>query len=104
MAQNKMVKQEAQITHDVHDVRKIVVEEKICIGTENTIKNLRLGKLGKVIITSNCPKGVKEDINSLNRKEEGEGAEIINIPENNEELGIICRKPFHVSVLGVIRK
>ncbi len=90
------------MAQDTHDIRKIVTEEKICIGTESTIKNLRVGKLLKVIITSNCPKEVREDISSLNRKTDG--AEIVSISENNEELGIICRKPFHVSVIGVIRK
>jgi ribosomal protein L30E len=83
---------------NLEDIKKLISEGKTCLGTESTLKNLRLGKLSKVLISNNCPENVKEDINSW-----GTEVEIIQVDQNNEKLGIICKKTFHISVIGVLK-
>lgn len=82
------------------ELKKLLKEKKMLIGTERTIKNLKLGKVDKVIITSNCPEKVQKDIKYY--ADLGKAA-ILKIRCPNEELGIICKKPFAISVLSTLK-
>ena len=82
------------------EIKKLLKEKNLVIGTERTIKNLKLGKVDKVIITLNCPEKVQKDIKYY----AGLGkAEVLKIKYPNEELGVICKKPFAISVLSVLK-
>ena len=78
------------------DLKKAVKEEKLVFGTDRTLKMIREGKAKKVFISSNCPKQVREDIKHYATIA---GMEVNELKEPNEELGIICKKPFSISVL-----
>jgi len=81
------------------DLKEAVKDKKgLVIGTQRTLKRLKMGEIKKVYVSSNCPKDVLDDLEHYSK--------IYNIPlvklkENNEELGIICKKPFHISVLSL---
>lgn len=82
------------------EIKKMLKEKSLVIGTERTIKNLRLGKVDKVIVTSNCSTKVQKDIDYY----AGLGkAEVMKIKYPNEELGIMCKKPFAISVLSILK-
>lgn len=82
------------------EIKKLLKEKKLVIGTERTLKNLKLGRVDKVILTSNCPEKIQKDIEYY----AGLGkAESIKIKYPNEELGIMCRKPFAISVLSILK-
>ena len=72
--------------------------KKLVIGTDRTIKNLKLGKLGKIFLSSNCPAGVKEDVVHYSKLSK---VEIIKLNYPNDEVGTLCKKPFSISVIGV---
>lgn len=78
------------------DLKKAVKEEKLIFGTDRTLKMIRRGKAKKVFISSNCPKQVREDIKHYAGIAD---IEVEELKEPNEELGIICKKPFPISVL-----
>ncbi len=82
------------------EIRKKLEEKKIIIGTENTIKNLKLGKIEKIYVTKNCPEDVKENINYYSKLGK---AKLVNLKYTNEELGVICKKPFSISVASLIK-
>lgn len=82
----------------MEDIKKLVKEKKIFIGKEQTMKNLKLGKVSKVLIASNCPDDVKEDMKHYS---ELSNADVVELDIPNDELGLMCRKPFSISVLGV---
>lgn len=82
----------------MEDIKKLAKENKVVIGTEQTLKSLREGRVSKILLSSNCPDDVKEDIKHYAGLSEVEVAEL-DIP--NDELGIMCRKQFSVSVLGI---
>ena len=82
------------------EIRKLLAEKRLAIGTELALKLVRQGKLAKVYISSNCPPKIKED---LNRYCAIDGIECQELPVPNEELGVWCKKPFAISVLGVLK-
>jgi len=87
--------------HDlIAEIRKNLDLKKLVLGTDRTLKSLKMGKLERVYMTTNCPDNVKNDI--LHYCKVG-GTKIINFEIPNDELGTLCRKPFSISVVGLLR-
>jgi large subunit ribosomal protein L30e len=82
------------------DIKKMLKSKKLVIGTEKTLKNLKKGNTSKVYLTANCPKSIKDDIKNYAKLNKAELVEL-NLP--NDELGVICKKPFSISVLSVAK-
>ena len=80
------------------DIKKLVKSGHILIGTDRVVKSLRLGKVQKVLMSSNCPSGVEKDIMHYAGLS---GAEFEKLEFPNDELGVICKKPFSISVLAL---
>ena len=85
-------------TNPITEIKKLLGSEKLILGSKRTLKFLRQGKLSKIFITSNCPAAVARDIES----HKGD-AEVIVLSQANEELGAICKKPFSISLAGVLK-
>ena len=84
----------------VTELKKILKGENVVIGTQRTLKELKRGAIERVFITSNCPPSVEQDIDyytSLGSVEK------IKLPFPNEELGVICKKPFSISVVSLLK-
>ena len=84
----------------IEDIKKAFKTEKAVIGTKEVVKNLRLGKLNKVYLTSNALKDMKDSIKkyaSLGK------TEVVQLRYANDELGTLCKKPFGISVLGFVK-
>ena len=82
------------------EIKKLIKSKKIVIGTKRTIKNLKLGKVEKVLISSNCSESM---VNDLNHYASLDKTEIIKVNYLNEELGAMCKKPFSISVLSILK-
>jgi len=80
------------------EIRKLMKTDKAVVGTERTLKLLKLGKIEKVYVTVNCPENVKNDLDYYNKISK---FSIVNLKYPNEELGTICKKLFSISILGV---
>ena len=82
------------------EIKKLVKSGNLIMGTERVLKGLKRGNVSKVMLSSNCPEKVEEDVNhysGINKTE----VEKLDFP--NDELGIICKKPFSISVLALIK-
>ncbi len=88
------------MTDAAADIKKNLKTKRLVIGTKQTIKSLKLGKLEKVFITVNCPQSVKRDIEHYCSIS---GCKIENLGIQNEELGILCKKQFAISAAGLLR-
>ena len=77
------------------EIRKIIAEKEVVFGKEKTIKCIKNGKAKKVFLSSNCPDNLRIDIEKYSKISEIEFEEL-SYP--NDELGIICKKPFSISV------
>ena len=80
------------------DIKKMIKAGNVIIGTEMAIKGLKLGKLEKIMVSSNCPERVEKNINYYAGLT---GTEVQKLDYPNDELGIICKKPFSISVLAL---
>lgn len=83
----------------VSELKKLIGDGKLVLGRERTIKLLRDGKLVKVYLSSDC----SEDALSELEHE----CSVFDIPfeklsKTSVEIGVICRKPFSISVIGVL--
>lgn len=85
---------------NIKDIKDAIKAENAVIGTELTIKNLKQGKLSVIYLTSNAPNDVVEEINYLAGINK---TEVVKLDVPNDEFGIICRKPFPISVLSVVK-
>ena len=85
---------------DAVEIKKMLKAGNLIVGTERTIKNLKLGRVQKVLVSSNCPAKVENDINYYAGMS---GAELYKLDFPNEELSIICKKPFTISVLAFLK-
>ena len=70
------------------------------IGTDRVLKSLRNSKVEKVFVSSNCETGIISDVKHFASFSDAK-VEELDIP--NDELGVVCKKPFSVSVIGILR-
>ena len=80
------------------EIKKLLESEKLIIGRDRTYKFLKKGELTKVYLASNIDEDTLEDIEyyaSLNK------VEVVKINKTNDELGIFCKKPFSIAVMGL---
>ena len=80
------------------EIKTALSNNKVLIGTRTVMKELKTGKLNSVIISNNCPERIKKDLYHYN------GIIKIEIKEfsgSGNDLGVLCGKPFGISVLGI---
>ncbi|MBI2542530.1 ribosomal L7Ae/L30e/S12e/Gadd45 family protein [Candidatus Woesearchaeota archaeon] len=82
------------------EIKKMMKSGGVIIGTEKTVKSLKLGKIQKILLSSNCPAQVEKDISYYAGLS---GTELHKIDYPNDELGVICKKPFSISVLALLK-
>ncbi len=85
---------------DAAEIKKMLKAGNMIIGTEKAIKSLKLGRVQKVMLSSNCPEQVEKDINHYAGLG---GAESVKLDYPNDELSVICKKPFSISVLALLK-
>ena len=82
------------------EIRALLADKKLVIGTERALKMLKQGKLKQVLLSNNCAEKTKEDIMRYSKLTDTAVKEL-NYP--SEELGVICKKLYSISVLGVLK-
>ncbi len=77
------------------NLRKALKEGKLIMGTEETIKAMKRGKVKEVFIAKNCPQLLRREIKNY---AEISGANVVELDETNEDIGAICKKPFSINI------
>jgi len=83
---------------ELSSLKDKIQSKKALIGAETVLKELRAGRLKKILLASNCPAKVKTDVLSYAKLS---SVPVIDLVQNNEELGILCKKNFLVAVVGL---
>ena len=92
----------------VEEVKTVIDEIKskldsngLVFGLSEVKKALQQGKLSKIVMSSNLFDTDRDQI-----KHYGELSQIklFNVKETNEELGLICKKSFNISIIGIMRE
>ena len=81
-------------------IKKLLGKKGLVMGTERTMKLLKQGKLKTIYLSSNVPENLRKDVehySNLNK------VEVVNLKQPNEELGVMCKKPFAISMLSVTK-
>lgn len=84
----------------VNDIKKLIKEKKLVIGADETLKGLKTGKFAKIYMASNCPAQLKEDVAHYSSIS---GVEVIETGLPNTDLGDVCKKPFAISIMGLLK-
>ena len=83
---------------DITAIRKLIKEKSAIIGMDETLKNLKLGKINKVYLSSNCSKEMVDKIDHYSKLSK---IQVTRLKYPNDELGMLCKKPFSISILSV---
>lgn len=83
----------------VEDLKKLLAAEKLVLGTAETLKLLRKGKLQKIFLASGSDAELKVTIERYCKMG---NVEYVEIAQTSEEIGVLCRKPFAISIVGVL--
>ncbi len=82
---------------DLTDFKNLLAAKKLVFGKEETVKKLRQGKITKVYLSSNCDQMTKRDFHNLCFLN---NTPCVDLTQTNEEIGVICKKPYTISVVG----
>lgn len=77
------------------DLKQDLQKEKPIYGLEETMKKIKHGKLKRVYMASNC-----NEKESLLRYGRQFNVEVIELKEDNSQLGVACKRPHTISVLS----
>jgi ribosomal protein L30E len=64
------------------------------------MKHLLEGKLKKVFLAKNCKESVKTDVL---RAQTISGLIVEELNVTNQEVGVVCKKPYAVAIIGVLK-
>jgi len=79
-------------------IKKAIDEGKLIIGFKETMQALRHKEVATVIAARNVEEGRMADLKDLAAVSE---VELVVLTQANDELGVICKKPFSISVLAI---
>lgn len=79
-------------------IRKLIEDKKVTIGTDATTSALTGGLLKRVLVAANAAPATKS---ALERHTSLTGVELEVLSVTNDQLGTMCKKPFAISVLGI---
>jgi len=83
----------------VRELRTAMTTGKVVIGSKKTLSLCRFGKAKLVIIASNCPRDIRDEIEYICKLSE---IPIYVYPGSSWDLGAVCGKPFMVASLAVV--
>lgn len=79
------------------ELRKALKEKGLCLGSREVISKLKNGKLKKVFLASNCRQDLLKDVEHYSKINK---IEVVKLDKTNEEVGLLCKKPYSISILG----
>ncbi|MGC9345440.1 MAG: 50S ribosomal protein L30e [Candidatus Bathyarchaeales archaeon] len=71
---------------------------KVSFGANSAIQNAKTGKTKMIILASNCPKNIHEDIEYYCKLS---NVPLITYKGSSKDLAMVCGKPFIVSALSL---
>lgn len=84
---------------EVLELKKLIEDSEIVLGGDKTLKLLKKGKMDKIILSNDSKKDMMEKIRALSQK-----VAVVQTDKTKDDLAELCKKPFHVSVIGILGK
>lgn len=87
-----------ELDSNVQAIKLALKEGKILLGNDEVVKTLKLGGMAKVFMAKNVAPGIKEDLEHYCKLA---NVELVHLGQDNEEMGLIVKKGYMISVLGI---
>ena len=71
---------------------------KVSFGASSAIQNAQNGKAKLIILATNCPKNIREDVEHYSKMSK---VPLITFRGSSLDLAAVCGKPFSVSALSI---
>ena len=84
----------------ITELRKNVQSSKLVIGLREVRKMLKQDKLSRVFVASNLPEAT---LLGMRQSCEAANCELVELAIPNDELGVMCKKPFSIAAVGVLK-
>jgi large subunit ribosomal protein L30e len=88
-----------EIEENLKLIKAKAQEGKVIIGSASILKNLKMKSIKKVFLAKNCPNNLRSDIIYYAKLVE---VPVIEIEQTNVEIGVLCKKNFFISAVGII--
>lgn len=82
----------------MQELKDALSNKNAIIGTKRTIKYLKMKTVKLVILASNCPEDIKNDIERYANLAE---VKIETFDGTGKQLGIFCGKPFPINTISI---
>jgi|WetSurMetagenome_2_1015567.scaffolds.fasta_scaffold828833_2 large subunit ribosomal protein L30e len=82
------------------DLREALKGNKVILGSSRTVKYLKLGKVDKIVIASNCPEETKKDLEQYTKLS---SVKMEKFDGTAKQLGVLCGKPFSIASLAIVK-
>ena len=79
-------------------IASVVKTGKVSFGTNAALQSAKTGKAKMLVLASNCPKDIKEDIEHYSKLS---GIPVISYKGASMDLAEVCKKPFIISALTI---
>ncbi|MFH1424822.1 MAG: ribosomal L7Ae/L30e/S12e/Gadd45 family protein [archaeon] len=83
----------------VKELPKIVQGGTTVFGSDETLRAIKQGNPKFIVAASNCP-----NLEKLRAYSESSGTELFEFKGDSKSLGALCKKPFPVSSLVVLKE
>lgn len=87
-----------EISENLVKIKKSLEAKNIVVGFKEVKKFLMKNELKEIFISSNCPEISKKELENLSNIN---SVTLTVLDQANDELGIICKKPFNISAIGI---
>ena len=82
----------------IQTIKELISKGDAIIGRKSVLSSLKNGNVKQVFLAKNIPKELEEDAKYYAKMGD---VEVIKLEQDNEELGIICKKNFFIAIIGV---
>ncbi|MFQ6020484.1 MAG: 50S ribosomal protein L30e [Candidatus Aenigmatarchaeota archaeon] len=82
----------------LEELKDALTKNNVIIGSKRTIKYLKTKNVKLVMIASNCPENIKNDINHYSKISK---IKVEKFDGTAKQLGIFCGKPFPIATLAI---
>jgi len=82
----------------IEKLLEAIKENRAVFGASVTLKLLKANEIEEVYLTSNCSEHMIEQIEQIAKTNK---ISVNNLKENNEELAVLCKKPFSISIASI---
>lgn len=82
-----------------NEIKNVLKSGKAVLGFNRSLKAVMMGKAKAVVIASKIPKNYDDDIR---RYASLSNIPVINFSGSSRDLGLVCGKPFPVTVIAIL--